>query len=94
MHPNRVAPATPVRAASAGASTVVASSAAKNTVPESRPTAVSETEKSSLRVEVTGPMLPAFQDVPAASRTTASVTRLDVSVVAIGVRRRGFDGGR
>jgi hypothetical protein len=52
-------------------------------VPESRPIAVRETENSLLSVAVTGPMLPAFQEVPAASRTTARVTRLDVSRAAI-----------
>jgi hypothetical protein len=56
---------------------------AKNTVPESTPIAVRETESSSLSFAVTAPMLPAFQEVPAASRTTATVTRLDVSRVAI-----------
>ena len=65
-------------------------SIAELAVPESRPIAVSETEKSSLSVEVTGPMFPAFHEVPAASRTTASVTRPDVSLVAISRVKRGL----
>jgi len=52
-------------------------------VPESRPIAVRETENSSLSVAVTGPMLPAFQEVPAASRTTARVMQRGVSLAAM-----------
>jgi hypothetical protein len=61
--------------ATSGASTVVASRPAKNTVPDSSPTAVSETEKSPASTDVTGPMLPPFHAVPAANSAVASVTR-------------------